>query len=202
VRYGTFPPPGTDAATPGLTTSHVVELANLEPCADYVFSVASADAAGNETVDDNGGTYHAFTAGEDSSASFASAIPPVSIPDNDAAGASMSLTVPVHKTLVDVNVQVNITHTATGNLVLSLVPPAGPAILLASHRGGNGDNFVGTEFDDEASVAIASGVGPFTGSFRPESSLIALNGLLAAGTWMSRAVVVSGFWWARSTTSR
>mgnify|MGYP000923007381 CR=1 FL=1 len=41
--------------------SHAVELTGLIPCTDYVFSVTSADPAGNMVTDDNSGAYYTFT---------------------------------------------------------------------------------------------------------------------------------------------
>jgi subtilisin-like proprotein convertase family protein len=56
----------------------------------------------------------------------------VPIPDNNATGASMSSAVPDNKTVLDVNVKVNITHTFDGDLVLSLIPPVGSPITLSN----------------------------------------------------------------------
>jgi len=47
--------------SPALTTSHELTLAALEPTRTYYYQVVSRDAAGNSTVDDNGGSYYSFT---------------------------------------------------------------------------------------------------------------------------------------------
>ncbi len=54
---------------------------------------------------------------------------------------------------------------------------------LSSRRGSSGDNFTGTTFDDSATTPISSGTAPFSGSFKPETPLAALNGIAANGTW-------------------
>jgi hypothetical protein len=52
---------------------------------------------------------------------------------------------------------------------------------------GNGINtFANTWFDDAATTPIASGTGPFTGSYIPDSPLSVLNGTPTNGTWTLR----------------
>jgi len=54
VTYGAETPEETVVAEP-LVNFHFVTLEGLEPCTSYVFYVSSGDAAGNVSVDDNGG---------------------------------------------------------------------------------------------------------------------------------------------------
>ena len=73
------------------------------------------------------------------------------IPDNNATGASMSLTVPDNKTVLDVNVKVNITHTFDGDFTIQLFPRwVRPSCCPTG--GGNGQNYTNTVFDDEAAT--------------------------------------------------
>jgi PKD repeat protein len=66
VTFGNTLPPVRTADVVELATSHSVQLTSLTPCAGYLFSVRSADAAGNATTDDNAGLYYTFsTAGRD-----------------------------------------------------------------------------------------------------------------------------------------
>jgi subtilisin-like proprotein convertase family protein len=93
-------------------------------------------------------------------------------------------------TVVDVDVVLtSLVHTYVGDLEVELIHPDGTVILLARNRGGAGMNFTGTRFDDAAGVSITT-IGelgaPFTGSFRPEMTLSALNGKSAQGTWRLR----------------
>src|SRR5262249_21260161 len=85
--------------------------------------------------------------------------------------------------VTDFNVALTVTHTADRDLVITLVAPDGTRIMLANRRGGLGDNYAGTRFDDEAGTPIAEGSPPFAGSFRPEQGLAALDGRPARGTW-------------------
>src|SRR5262249_31935443 len=73
---------------------------------------------------------------------------PKTIPDNTTISSTVSVVSP--GTVSDVDVGLNITHTYDGDMVISLVPPVGAPIVLSNRRGGSGDNFVSTVFDDAA----------------------------------------------------
>ena len=87
-------------------------------------------------------------------------------------------------TLVDVNAgPLNITHTWDEDLDVFLFSPSGTPVELFTDVGGTGDNFVNTILDDEAATPITSGSPPFTGPYRPEGSLAALDGQNSLGLW-------------------
>ncbi len=100
--------------------------------------------------------------------------------DNSTTTSVQNATVP--GSVVDVNVQVNLTHTYDGDLRLKLAHGA-TTISLCTNRGGSGDNFTNTIFDDEAATSITSGSPPYNGSFRPEQALSAFDGSSATGNW-------------------
>jgi len=85
--------------------------------------------------------------------------------------------------ITDLNVVVNVTHTYDSDLIISLKSPTGVISTLSYRRGGSGDNFLSTIFDDEATKAISAGVAPFSGSFKPETLLSRFDGINARGTW-------------------
>jgi len=90
-------------------------------------------------------------------------------------------------TITDVNFSMNsLTHSKTGDLEFSIKSPAGTEVILSSRRGGTGDNYINTVFNDSAANPISSGTAPFTGSFRPESPLSAFNGQSPFGNWTFR----------------
>jgi subtilisin-like proprotein convertase family protein len=74
------------------------------------------------------------------------------------------------RSIFDVNVTLDITHTFVGDLNAYLISPAGTRVKLFSDVGipRTGDNFTNTTFDDEAATLISSDSAPFTGTFRPE----------------------------------
>ncbi len=183
VHYGTAPPGSSTASSSSLVTTHAVGLTGLAECSPYAFWVESADDVGNNALDDAGGAYYMFATGKNTVPSYVSTDTPIAIPDNNTAGATSTVTVPDDKIVQDVNVKVNVSHTYDGDLTITLIPPVGAPITLSNRRGAGGDNFVNTVFDDQATTPIASGTAPFTGSFKPDSSLGAANGIHSVGAW-------------------
>ena len=94
-----------------------------------------------------------------------------------------TINVPLVTIVKDVNVQVSLTHTYDGDLSLYLIAPNGARVLLSQRRGGAGDNYTNTVFDDSSATPISSGGAPFTGTFHADGSLSTLNGLSATGAW-------------------
>ena len=194
VHYGLAPPPpGSTATVAAPVLAHVVDLAGLSECSTYVYSAESADGVGNTALDNAGGSYYTFATLKNTSPSYVYSGPPVPIPDNTPAGASATIAVPDNKPVVDVNVKINITHTYDGDLIISLIPPSGPAITLYNRLPNSAENnFTNTVFDDSAATSITAGVPPFTGSFRPSSPLSSANGINAAGNWTLKVVDAAG----------
>lgn len=83
----------------------------------------------------------------------------------------------------DVNVTLTITHPNVSDLDIYLIAPDGTRVELSTDNGGEGDDYVDTVFDDDASIDITDGEAPFTGSYVPEGDLNILNGMSSAGTW-------------------
>ena len=106
--------------------------------------------------------------------------------------SNFTLTVPDSVVITDVNVGINLTHTFDGDLEIYIISPLGTTVLLSDNRGGSGDNFTNTIFDDEAGTSIAGGSSPFTGSFIPESPLSALDGENTLGLWTLRFIDTAG----------
>jgi serine protease len=94
-----------------------------------------------------------------------------------------TLTINQDLTIVELNVTINLSHTWDSDLRVWLVAPDGTYSTLVNRRGGSGDNFTNTVFDDEAAQGIWQGVGPFADGYRPESRLSAFDGKSARGTW-------------------
>ena len=90
-------------------------------------------------------------------------------------------------TITDLDVNLNIRHTFTNDLRVTLVSPDGTPVVLFDNvgRGTNRSNFAGTILDDEASVFIDSTLAsnPYTGRYRPQNALAAFDGKGANGTW-------------------
>lgn len=87
--------------------------------------------------------------------------------------------------VTDVNATLNVTHTYTGDLDITLTSPLGTVVDLILDEGGSGDNLINTTFDQEGtdgSITVASA--PFTGSFLPEGDLSTIYGEASAGNWV------------------
>lgn len=135
----------------------------------------------------------------------------VPIPDNNPTGASVLFNVTgLLGDLTDIKFlfagsmcsnaagspTVGLSHTAIGQLVMSLTSPRGTTAVFCNRRGGIGRNMCNTLFDDSAATpisAIVSGDAPWTGSYRPESPFSVFHGEDGNGTWRLRVVdAVSG----------
>ena len=112
---------------------------------------------------------------------------PVDIPDSDGFNAGIARSAinvgsdgPI---ILDLEVTVNIIHTFDSDLTINLIAPDGTVITLADSVGLDGQNFIGTIFDDEAAIGIDAGTAPFTGRFQPFQLLSTFDGFSTAGVW-------------------
>ena len=90
--------------------------------------------------------------------------------------------------IADLNVNVQITHPAVGQLRAALIGPDGTRVELIDDTpppgfppltGAN----LNTAFDDQAPAPIGTGAAPYVGRFRPVQPLSAFNGRVPNGTW-------------------
>lgn len=135
------------------------------------------------TANDTNGTFNLFvqvqaSASDSSSKANTTA---VAIPATGSITSTISFT--DGRSILDVNVQVNIQHTFVGDLRITLTGPSGQIVTLVNRRGGAGDDFQNTIFDDEATTSILAGTPPYASTYRPEQSLTAFDQTSAAGTW-------------------
>jgi serine protease len=107
-------------------------------------------------------------------------------PIRDYATTTASLIVSQPVKITNVQVQFNVEHSWTGDLLITLTSPSGKTITLVNRRGGSGDNFADTVLTDQADVPIAAGIAPFRGSYRPEQPLGVFRDQDASGTWTLR----------------
>jgi len=83
----------------------------------------------------------------------------------------------------DVNVTLNLQHGWLADLDIYLISPAGTRVELVTDLNGNGSLMTNTTFDDAALGSILVGAAPYTGKFRPEGLLLAMNGENPSGIW-------------------
>jgi subtilisin-like proprotein convertase family protein len=95
--------------------------------------------------------------GSSATRNFNSINVPISIPDNNATGVNSVINVPVGLSdTLQVTVDVNITHTFLGNLVIQLIAPNGQMATLSDRQGNSADNFVVTGLDVSASFSTTT----------------------------------------------
>jgi subtilisin-like proprotein convertase family protein len=171
----------------GNTDPYSVSLASSMECGVAVpFTVTLQTSAGNADV-----PFMLPTGSAGPFGSYESSDVPRSIPDGDATGYSSDLTIGGSGARVKgVRVRVgHITHTYDGDLTLTLISPDGRSVTLVSGKGGSGDDFVDTVFDDAATSTIRSTTtAPFTGTFKPAQPLSALDGAPLNGSWTLKVV--------------
>lgn len=179
-----FTPDGSNLLAAGLTGTTATDTNGLLNGTTYYYIVRAVDATNG--LDDGNTTRRSGTpAGPQSTLGYAATDVPKTIADN--ATVESNLVIADTSPLADVNVTIgNLTHTYDADLDIYLVHPDGTVVELSTDNGGAGDNFVSTVFDDAAATLVTAGTAPFTGTYRPEGSLAALNGKPANGTWKLR----------------
>lgn len=95
--------------------------------------------------------------------------------------------------VLDVDVQLSISHTRAWDLDIFLVTPQGDEIELSTKNGYLNDHYTSTVFDDHASMMIEDQQPPFTGTYRPESPLALANSSPIAGNWALKVVNQGGY---------
>ncbi len=115
------------------------------------------------------------------------------LPILDKQAAEYSITeaviqVPDHLTIYDLDLAISLTHTNVFDLQISLRSPAGTWLSLNMYNYDeyfDGENYIGTVFDDEADITIEMAKVPFTGRFKPRggSELEVFDGEDVYGTW-------------------
>ncbi|MGD1847083.1 MAG: proprotein convertase P-domain-containing protein [Salibacteraceae bacterium] len=85
--------------------------------------------------------------------------------------------------LRNIDVLVDLQHSYVRDLELTLIHPNGKRVLLVKKRGGEGDNFDNTIFDDQGPQSISTGQAPFSGRYQPEESFNELLTELVKGMW-------------------
>lgn len=117
--------------------------------------------------------------------------PAVAIPDDDTAGVSSTLTVPTTMNTTDVDIEIDISHTYVGDLIITIEHNGVSAVILdqpgapASNFGCNQDD-IDCVFDDEGAVPAEDECNTGTaisGNVIPFSTLTVFDGIDPSGVW-------------------
>ena len=139
-------------ASPGETVQLSVETNGNTPWGNYEFTVTatSDDIVKEKTVSlmlqPAGLNDYTYTSEEN-----------VAIPDNDPQGANSVITISDDLTVFGTSVDVNITHTWSGDIVLTLISPQGSEVTLQSNEGGSEDDIVKTFTSSVFNSEVATG---------------------------------------------
>ncbi|MDX1461543.1 MAG: proprotein convertase P-domain-containing protein [Marinirhabdus sp.] len=127
----------------------------------------------------------------------ASDAPGVAIPDSPAAGLTTTIDIVDDFNISDLNVDLDISHTWVGDLIITLEAPDGTSAVLAERIGaapgsggfGCSGNDILATLDDEATggaindACITANVPAVNGTFTPENPLSVFDGISTLGTW-------------------
>ena len=102
--------------------------------------------------------------------------------------ATLDVAAPAGTGVTDVNVLIDLTHTWSDDLDVSIFNPQGQEVVLANDVCGANDNWENVRFDDEAPAPVATSCNPtpppaLTGDVQPSGSLADYDGAGATGTW-------------------
>jgi len=128
----------------------------------------------------------------DTNAPSTTALPNTPVPDNNSTGVNSVVIYPGSGNVTDVNLTVQIPHTAVSHLKLTL-SHGGTSVVVWNNRCGSFDN-LNVTFDDAGAFINCSNL---SGTYRPNSTggtvLSAFNGIPAAGDWtLNVADLVTG----------
>lgn len=111
--------------------------------------------------------------------------PNVSIPDNDASGISSTINIAPSSTIIDINVDVDITHTYIGDLEIQ-ISHNGTTITILNQSGCFNEN-IDAVFDDEAIINASdkcNNAPAISGLVIPAQALTAFDGMDQTGSWI------------------
>jgi subtilisin-like proprotein convertase family protein len=74
--------------------------------------------------------------------------PALAIPDNSSGGVSTVINVTLDKEITSIKMDLDLTHTYVGDLLVRLTSPQGTTVVLHNRSGGSADDIVGTYPDD------------------------------------------------------
>ena len=105
----------------------------------------------------------------------------LAIPDESTVLSTVSIS--DSGTILDLNVQLGISHDRINDLDVLLKAPDGTSVKLFANVGGSSSSLNNLTLDDDASHPITAAPNPNITTFRPEENLALFNGLSLSGIW-------------------
>ena len=173
----------TDAAFANVVTDVVTQTSSyqaaLTEATQYYWRVLGANAG----CEGNYGTVNTFVTGDAFCNTYNSADVPLAISWGDPSVASASIEVDGNYTLQDIQVSMNITHSWIGDVVATLISPAGTEVVLFSRECGQDNNANVTFSDSGDALTCLGGDAAIRGILAPAQALSQLYGQSVNGTW-------------------
>ena len=170
----------------GVYSGSLTSVAGSPSSGDNLLQAALGDTFTVTYKDTNDGTGNTLTATDNAAFAVVTTRDATDLPKTISDNATILSTIAVTDSgsLLEVEVQLDITHTWVGDLTGLLIAPDGQQITLFDRFGRFGDDYDNTRFDDDAAVGITDGTPPYTGTFRPAESFAALSGISITGNWV------------------
>lgn len=105
----------------------------------------------------------------------------ISIPDNSTSAASHIINIPDTKTIGQIKINVDVTHTFIQDLIIQIQHPNGTTFSNVWNRNCNDENNLDIIFEDGKTPIVCAN--PTTGNYAPNSPLNVFNGMEANGDW-------------------
>ncbi|MGC4102727.1 T9SS type A sorting domain-containing protein [Ferruginibacter sp.] len=135
----------------------------------------------------------------------------IAVPDNNVSGANSNIFVSGFQpgcSITGMSVTINMTHTRIGDMVFALKAPNGLVLNLDYRLSATGSTavstgFTNTRFSSVATVALSTGISPYTGVFKHDAILAPIGGFGPAGptgyvptatNWVSLWSAPNGSW--------
>lgn len=164
--------------------STTINISTLQPNTTYYWRVKSINFCGESSYS----KVRSFKTVPKACETLSSGSINKSIPDNTTTGIKRTLKANKNVYIDAIEVTVNISHNYVGDVTLKLINPQGKEILLAANLGGDGKGYTNTIFDDSAAKSIFTAVAPFTGTFKPQESIIQSELNQSKGNWQLKIV--------------
>jgi subtilisin-like proprotein convertase family protein len=153
--------------------------ATLTESTHYFWRVLSANAG----CEGQYGPAREFTTGDKFCNTYTSPNIPLAISSGDPSTASTTVNVDADFTLEDISVNLDINHSWIGDVVATLISPAGTPVVLFSRECSGDDNASATFNDNGGILTCLGGSTSISGTLSPLESLSILAGESAGGTW-------------------
>lgn len=108
---------------------------------------------------------------------------PISISDGAPSTVTSMVSLTQDLPISEIELALEMEHTYLGDLVISLISPAGTKVLMTNNSCGSLDN-INAIFDDEGSDIVCTGDPAISGTVKPVSSFSAFQGESTQGDWI------------------